>query len=441
MPATSSTYSTSHVLAKGDQASAAQASAGAVGASPSVYTRNNLPLPPKTPSQARAERFALKSVVNRLLPESRTSKCMRWRVPGLDVKLKKGVESNRAYYHGLQVCASVWACPVCAAKISERRRAELQSAMAIAKAKGWQVFLVTLTVPHGLGDDLREMLDKLKRAADKLTSTRAGVAFRQSIGLQGTVRATEVTDGQNGFHPHFHYLYFCAPGESLSPLEIQWKLSPLWQQCCVKAGLPCPSDRHGCRVDDGNRAADYVAKGSWGLDSEMTKGHLKRSRSTKGCSMMDHLRAVLADPSDKRSAARFATFVEAFTGRRQLVWSKGLKAALAVVDKDDEELVLEEIEDKTIVLAQFSDSEWRQVYRTRSEAFLLDLAEKTPESIPVFLMLLFDGVVDPLEIMESHASHYGLPPPKPGGGARAACGTETPPGDGALPVTSGVLFP
>ena len=36
---------------------------------------------PADPKRHRAERFALKSIVNRLLPTSRTSKCCRWRVP------------------------------------------------------------------------------------------------------------------------------------------------------------------------------------------------------------------------------------------------------------------------------------------------------------------------------------------------------------------------
>lgn len=42
----------------------------------------------------------------------------------------------RAHYFGLQACASLWTCPICAAKISECRRVELQEGMAAAKARG-----------------------------------------------------------------------------------------------------------------------------------------------------------------------------------------------------------------------------------------------------------------------------------------------------------------
>jgi len=131
----------------------------------------------RTAEQGRWERWALKSVVNKLLPGSRTSKCMRWRRPDHHIELCRGSDTGKAYYHGLQVCASVWACPVCAAKITERRRAELVAASATAKAKGWQVMLVTLTVPHGLGDDVSLILDRMQKAYAKLSSTAPGFVF------------------------------------------------------------------------------------------------------------------------------------------------------------------------------------------------------------------------------------------------------------------------
>lgn len=353
--------------------------------------KGNVLTPSRTPEQTRAERFALKSVVNKLLPDSRMAKCYRQRAPHKDsVELKRGMETGKAYFHNLYVCGSIWGCPICWAKISERRKVELQAAIASAEAMGWKVYLVTLTVPHGLGDDLPDMLEKMEKAARKLTCDRSGIAFRKSIGLEGTVRAWEVTDGDNGYHPHFHFLYFLNPKDcNYGPLEVEFGLTRLWQQACVKVGLPRPSDTHGCRVDDGKKAAAYVSKGNWGLESEMTKGHTKTSKSKKGKSMSDLLRAYLADKSDKRSAARFVTYFNAFKGKRQLVWSKGLKQMLAVVEKSDEQIAQEQTEDPAIVLAQFTDDQWRHVYKSRSESVILDLAEKHPEAIPDFLKRLF----------------------------------------------------
>ena len=50
----------------------------------------------------------------------------------------------------------------------------------------------------------------------------------------------------------------------------------VWKDCCLKAGLDEPSEKHGLDLQAGNEAGAYVAK--WGLEHEMTKGHIKRAR-------------------------------------------------------------------------------------------------------------------------------------------------------------------
>ena len=77
---------------------------------------------PRTPAEARAERFALKAHVAELLPNSRTAKCL-WRRCAPKVDVMRDKSHGKAFFRGLQTCSSVWACPVCAAKIAERRRA------------------------------------------------------------------------------------------------------------------------------------------------------------------------------------------------------------------------------------------------------------------------------------------------------------------------------
>ena len=97
---------------------------------------------------------------------------LRAPVPGqglASIEVHKGRTHGKAFYHGLMACGSVWTCPICAAKIAERRRVELQQALDAAKAKGWGIHFVTLTVPHGIGDDLHEILGKLSTALKKLS--------------------------------------------------------------------------------------------------------------------------------------------------------------------------------------------------------------------------------------------------------------------------------
>ena len=85
----------------------------------------------------------------------------------------------------------------------------------------------------------------------------------------------EATYGQNGWHPHFHVLllgYF-----SLDDLSYRDLLAELWIKSCVRAGLNAPSMTHGLDLRDGTYADQYVSK--WGIESELTKGHVKKGRN------------------------------------------------------------------------------------------------------------------------------------------------------------------
>ena len=85
-------------------------------------TNAKLPAPPRNAMARRVERFALQSVARDILPDSRTAKCLRIRAHDSDVQVWKSKKHKTASYGGLQTCGSVWVCPVCGAKVVERRR-------------------------------------------------------------------------------------------------------------------------------------------------------------------------------------------------------------------------------------------------------------------------------------------------------------------------------
>jgi ribosomal protein S5 len=95
---------------------------------------------------------------------------------------------------------------LCAPKITERRRVEVNEGIERAKEMGFQVMLATFTIPHGLGDDVDAIRKQMLQAWRRGTDTRAGKSMRKMIGLVGYIRVIEVTYGENGFHPHMHYL-------------------------------------------------------------------------------------------------------------------------------------------------------------------------------------------------------------------------------------------
>lgn len=330
------------------------------------------------PVAARLERFSLQSATRKILPSSRTAKCLRYVQKGAKPHVWKSVKHGSAHYKNLQTCGSVWACPVCAAKISERRRAEVLAAINAHEAQGGQVLLLNLTFPHGMGDELYMLLGRMSKAVDYvLKGSWAAKKLYAQIGCIGTIRALEVTYGSNGYHPHFHILLFVNKGLDL--LQAEANFFSLWERGCYLAKLGQP-DRKRCPLQDGTHAAEYAAKGVWGLDREMTKGHIKKSR--KGYSPFDLLRlyAFGTKPEgatfnlDKSKAARvFRVYAEAFKGRRQLVWSKGLKALFAIGDLSDDEISAR-VDDESIMLGQFELNDWRRVVAADGRGLVLELA-------------------------------------------------------------------
>ena len=336
------------------------------------------------PMAGRVQRFIAQSVTRKLLPESRTNNCLRVRQGGKQIQVHKSIQYGTTSYSGLQTCGSVWICPVCAAKIAERRRAEIVAAMAAHKAAGGCVNMLTLTSPHQRSDDLRELLAMQSKALNSFWNDRQVKTVFKAMGVVGQIRALEVTHGRksahnNGWHPHYHVLLFCGSGVDLShqegPPVLDWiiTLYTRWAACCVKAGLGKPSLKHGLKLDDGSRAAQYVSK--WGLEDEMTKGHTKKA--LHGETPFDFLRAVLENPEDKQAAALFRHFAEVFKGKRQLHWSRGLKARFAIGEKNDEELAQEKEDDFAVLLGTITMEQWRDVLAAEGRGLVLSIAARS----------------------------------------------------------------
>ena len=88
------------------------------------------------------------AVARDILPKTRTALCLRARIKGSEgVGVWKCEKHGTAHYSGLQTCGSVWSCPICAAKITERRRLEVQDAINQHRQAGDEVQLLTLTTP------------------------------------------------------------------------------------------------------------------------------------------------------------------------------------------------------------------------------------------------------------------------------------------------------
>lgn len=316
--------------------------------------------------------------------QNRVCGCGKWRIDkempvGVQFDASKGV----ARYHNLQYCGSVWVCPDCSYKISQERKKELAEAMKGCRDKGLHVAMLTLTVPHYLGDDLKTLLKKMSKAKHSLwTNRNSREYFADQFSMLGHITATEVKySDNNGFHPHFHILCFLDKQYAAEDLQIiESELYEFWAEKCVKSGLGKPNRRNGIDLKMGSNnedmLADYISK--WGMAEEMTQAHLKvGKKNMQSLTMWEVLELAQMEASTKdKYSYIFKTYASAFKGRRQLFWSKGLKELLKIEVKDDEEIANVEEENTEIYDAMFlSPQDWWTICYHKIRAEFLELVE------------------------------------------------------------------
>lgn len=386
-------------------------------------------------AERRAERFAMQRASAELTPEMRVRHCM-WTPTGHEVGLVRRPGGSR--FIGLQTCGSVWSCPCCSARISEVRRTELQTLIEWAGSKKYKVVMMTLTARHrrrGLSD----LVDRLAKAKRRLQNRKPWQRLRGAE-LVGTVSVREATHGfEHGWHPHYHLLCVIDADSmddakaTLEPLRAQWL------DCLRKEGLTGTRDRafhlqfgdavaayiskHGRDNDD--RRAAQEARPRWGIAEEMTRARTKKGTGNSR-SPWQILRDTM-DTDDPESEALWREYSRTMRGRRQQVWSDGLKLACGVDEVDDEEAAEPEefTDDEDEAVIDFTAHEWRLARLRRAE--LLTAAERgaTHEELVAII------------VGQDQGSAYRDPrrhQPRPGGLAAAALATvRAPPGkDGSF---------
>lgn len=305
---------------------------------------------------ARLGRFAHKATAAHLIEKHdaklgrRISDCCR--VAHSDTvelqAVKRPDGSTGSAFCGLVTCSSVWACPVCSARISEARKGELNHALAWARGAGHGVVMLTLTARHKASTELRPFLNDLK---DAMKALRQSKGWR-SLGLVGTIGATEVSHGANGWHPHGHWLLI-LPASAGDPVEAVERLRERWLACLAKLGRD--GNQAAFHVQPASAAGEYVAK--WGAGEELALSGRKLGR--KGSRSPWQLLAD-AREGDKRAARLFVEYALAFKGKRQLHWSQGLKALCGLNEVPDDEADADAQAERVTVRTWFGSSEvWR----------------------------------------------------------------------------------
>ena len=344
----------------------------------------------------RIERFALQEIARGILREmvERNGKmtyvhqvrnCLRAKITKKKgVTLFYNVEREQANFGNLQRCYSVWNCPICSMTITEGRRSELKQGLANWIDAGGHAYLATFTNSHHRGDNLDQLLTGQKKAFIKFWEKTKVKEMLKRLGYKGRIVATEVTWGeQNGWHPHYHMILFFD--HEINHQGLQTFLALQWQEACIKAGLKAPDLIHGVDVRNGTYAAKYVSK--WGLEEEVTKGHLKKGLNGS-LTPFDLLRGSCTNNHYK---TLFKQFADVFKGKQQLVWSKGLKELLGIKQVTDEELI-EETEKTSIEIRELGDLIWQLILKYEKRAHVLYLVEQDYQNGTNTLYDFIDGL-------------------------------------------------
>jgi len=273
------------------------------------------------------KRFSLQGQSRALLPNEAVAHCLRSRLSReLPIEIHKALQFNSAFYNNLQTCKSVWACPVCASKITERRRVELQQGLNNWRSK---VLLLTLTLQHNSNDTLESTVTALLKGYSKnLTKGWFWDTLKAEFSIVGTIRTLEVTYGLNGFHPHLHILLF-LDCNAFDFNKLHRRLYEKWDKSLRKLGRYTNQKAFNLQHSD-KAIADYVTKwgtgydieSQWTISHEMTKSPVKLAKNG-GLTPFALLESSLL--GNELHGKLFQEYFTYFKGKQQLRYSSGLK--------------------------------------------------------------------------------------------------------------------
>lgn len=309
----------------------------------------------------------------------RTHDCRFARIAS-NVEVHFSALHQSAHYGKIATCGSVWACPICCAKIQSRRRPELQKLIVWAYENKLPPVMVTLTFPHTKFDSLADLISKQKAAFEKLRAGATWTKFKKRFGYSGLVRSLELTHGKNGWHPHTHEIWLVRGLNASEREDFKLRILQRWIKVCAAVGLLDIADAqqlhafHIRAVDvrfDVNDS-DYLAKQdssrTWGVENEMTQSATKVARLQ---GVHPHEFLVRQEPGD---CSRYIEFVKGMHGKRQLYWTNGLKAAVGLDELTDEQIEKQEVEAAELI-GLLTAEQWRIVRGNDARAELLEAAE------------------------------------------------------------------
>ena len=316
--------------------------------------------------------------------------CRSYNAESISLNISSDVNKQKASLSGVQTCASVWTCPVCAPRIAMQRGKEITFTNEAMKVLGFAPIMITLTARHNLETGLGWHKGQFKLAWKRLQRDGSWKRLLKKLGISHRITSREVTWGAlNGWHYHMHLLLYIPFDvlRNLADTELEsWidKLKKRWLACLSAKGLDGDYD-HALNVKaDGDVKASYLAK--LGLTDETTNTNYElsagRNKHYQGRNIWSILRK--ASEGDEHSVALYLEYAQAMSGDKWITWSNGLKDLVGLDEMPEEEAAaLEDSPDVMEHLMDIGDDEYLPVRKMRAYADLLDLAAVSRSEVVV----------------------------------------------------------
>jgi len=347
----------------------------------------------KTVAKSRqAQRLRARGVLRSLTRHERVSTC------GYalgEARLRQAADGS-AGMAGLETCASVWSCPCCSSKIAMHRTDEMESGIRHWSTAGGSFVMLTLTMQHRKGQSLRSLWDGLSGAWSALMHDGSYRRTIRRLGVSGFHRTTEVTVGANGWHVHLHVVYFVTgKPRQVDSVEAGSGIVGLWMRHVAAQGFSAVPDAQDWKILRGSgdalaSVAGYVHKGEYvdrvqsvkpvrSLAMEVTRGDLKASKG--GRTPFGVLADIVASVEDSGEIAEddwalWSEWEEVSRGRRQQVWSRGMRERVGLAESELSDDEAAAVELAGVDLVAIPAGAWRTFSRDgRAHAELLAAVE------------------------------------------------------------------
>lgn len=337
---------------------------------------------PKHASKSTKTAYLMQQCCSNLLGKHKIGVCHKVSVTDdKSVPIYKTIQSGKLRYGGLMTCGLGWVCPICAARISARRRIELAYIIGKVMTLGYKVAMVTYTLRHSAADELNTLLNVLTGSYRSSKEGRGYQRLKEQYGIVGSIRTLEITVGKgrkdSGWHPHYHELLVYRDGDAG---DLGADLYERYAAAVRKRGGDLDR-KHGLQVETtDDKISDYVAKwghiplAEWSLAHEMG-GTIKTGRREDRRSMW-HLLYDCTFTARASDQDLWRHYVACTYKRHQMDIAPAIRKLTGVEEVSDAVAAYDaDMQQDEQVIFTLSAAIWSEVCKRQLRSRVLDLAD------------------------------------------------------------------